>query len=220
MGIADELEKLEELHRKGTLSDEEFEKAKASVIDTTTKLSQSATTPKEADSSISKPTEIRAKASSLPKVKRFLKNLFILSILIGLAWFFLTRTVGKQSTEKMISSVVHTPITLVDEIENISASSWKAMPLNLSYSGTLNLTVEVVRGNPVDIVVIHSTELENYKNSNQFQHFPDFEASKTTSYKRSARLNEGIYYLIIRDNTLGILSTSSSDIKVIARLEP
>jgi len=217
MGIADELEKLEELHRKGTLSDEEFERAKASVLGTVSHSSQATKAAKETDSSLLKPTESRVKSSAPSK---FLRNLIILAIFVGIAWFFFTRTVGKQGTERMISTVVHTPITLIDEIENINASSWKAIPLNLTYSGSLNLSVEVIRGNPVDIVVIHSSEIENYKAGNQFRHFSSFEASKTKSYKRSGGLNEGIYYLVIRDNTLGILSSATSDIKITARLEP
>ena len=42
----------------------------------------------------------------------------------------------------------------------------------------------------------------------------------TLLYKRSGLLGEGVYYLVLRDASLGILSASSSDIKVSARLEP
>jgi hypothetical protein len=92
--------------------------------------------------------------------------------------------------------------------------------LSLTFSGTLNLSVDVVRGNPVDIFLIDQSEFENYQNHKQFNHYTNFTADKTKVYKRSARLAEGTYYLVLRDNTLGILSASSSDVKVMARLEP
>ncbi len=205
MGIADELAKLEEMHHKGTLSDAEFEKAKASIL---------GTSPKGTNSILPKLSETKS------KVRRYVKKLITIAVIVGIAWFLLTRMVGEHGAKQLVSTVAHTPITLINEVENLEASSWIALPLNLTYNGTVNVTLEVVRGNPIDIFVIPSSELENFKNSKQFRHFTDFMARKTKSYKRSSNLTAGVYYLVLRDSTLGILSSPSSDIKVMARLEP
>ena len=154
------------------------------------------------------------------KTGNLLRKIIIILVVCGIGWIVLTRLVGDNSAKRLVSAVAHTPITLKDDVENISASSWKGLPLTLTYTGTLNLTVDVVRGNPMDIFLINQSELENFQKHNKFSHFTNFMADKTKVYKRSARLAEGTYYLVLRDNTLGILSASSSDVKVTARLEP
>jgi len=50
--------------------------------------------------------------------------------------------------------------------------------------------------------------------------YTDFSASKTKTYRRSGQLNEGSYYLVLRDTSLGILSSSASDISVKVQLNP
>jgi hypothetical protein len=159
-------------------------------------------------------TESQQKKGSL------LKNVAIIAVTVFVVWIILTRMIGEHGTKRLVSAVAHTPITLKDEVENINATSWKALPLGLTYTGTLNLSVDVVRGNPIDIYVISSDDLEKIKNNQQFNHFTNFMATKTKVYKRSARLEKGNYYLVLRDDTLGILSASSSDVKVVAQLEP
>jgi hypothetical protein len=54
----------------------------------------------------------------------------------------------------------------------------------------------------------------------QFQQFSAFQAMEARAYQRSARLDRGTYYLVLRDRSLGILSARSSDISVMVRLEP
>ncbi len=154
------------------------------------------------------------------KKKNIFKTIAVIAVIFFVVWIILTRLIGEHGTKRLVSAVAHTPITLTDEVENISAASWKALPLGFTYSGTLSLTVDVVRGNPVDIYVISSDDLEKMKKKQQFNHFTNFMATKTKTYKRSARLGEGNYYLVLRDDTLGILSAASSDVKVVARLEP
>jgi hypothetical protein len=115
---------------------------------------------------------------------------------------------------------LHTPINLINDVQSLPASSWKALGLPLPYTGTLSVTVEVTKGNPVDVFVMDEANLQNLKNNVDFRHFVDFGAMESRTYKRSARMNQGVYYLVLRDKTLGILSARNSDVKVMARLEP
>jgi hypothetical protein len=122
----------------------------------------------------------------------------------------------------MIATAVHAPITLQDEVQNLPASSWKAVALNLPYSGTLNVNLEVVRGNPIDVFLTTTDQLETMKKEqwNQLKVYTDFNASKTKTYRRSGQLSQGSYYLVLRDTSLGILSMSASDISMKVQLNP
>jgi hypothetical protein len=51
-------------------------------------------------------------------------------------------------------------------------------------------------------------------NGNDYKHVPDFEATHTKAFARLAVLAEGSYYLILQDQTMGLLSEQSSDIKI------
>lgn len=63
-------------------------------------------------------------------------------------------------------------------------------------------------------------QIENFKAKKQFSHFKVFSAEKTKNYQRSDRLSAGEYVLALSDTTLGILSESSSDVKVTIKLAP
>lgn len=207
MGVANDLEKLEELRRKGALSNEEFERAKAKIFNTPTNAPQVLNEERQ-------PSRIKNLVVAVCIVA------ILGAILGGAAWFLFGRVVGVENAEKLLSKVTKTPITLIDEIENIRASHRSGLPITLPYTGTLDISVEIVNGNPLDIYVIEYSELEKFANSEKFQHYPDFQATKTKIYKRSASISEGVYYIMIRDTSLGFLSSSSTDYKITAKLKP
>jgi hypothetical protein len=200
MSLPEDLQGLQNLHEKGKLTDKEFTDAKAAVLK---KYEQ----PAPASRSLS--SLIRPRTAVL---------LTILLLLVGLIWY----NAGTKRTTQMIAAAVHAPLTLQDEIENLPAASWKALPLNLPYSGTLNVNLEVVRGNPIDVFLTTTDQLEAMKKEqwNQVRVYADFSASKTKTYRRSGQLSQGSYYLVLRDTSLGILSSSASDISVKVQLNP
>lgn len=119
------------------------------------------------------------------------------------------------------------PVALIDEVVNLNAHSAKKMPFNLAKPSSLTFLIDVTRGNPVYIDVIPAEELENYKKSlsdiaapASFRHFPELQAMKVKHYKRTVSLPTGSFFLIVRDNTMGILSLPSSDVKVSAVVSP
>jgi hypothetical protein len=63
-------------------------------------------------------------------------------------------------------------------------------------------------------------QINNLKMRQRFKVYTDFTASKTTTYKRSGRLMQGNYYLVLRDTSLGVSSARSSDVTVKVELNP
>jgi hypothetical protein len=111
---------------------------------------------------------------------------------------------------------------LKNEVQNLPASSWKGIALTVPYSGMVEVNLQVVSGNPIDVFLTTSDQLETMKKEqwSQVQAYPNFNAAKTKLYRRAVRLEQGSYYLVLRDTSLGILSASASDISVKVQLNP
>lgn len=217
MNITEELAKLEEMHRKGTLNDEEFRKAKEAVIG----KSSGVGTPPTAQQQASPGAEPAKKAGFLdPKanMKALIRIVILLAVLGGGVWFFVSRVAGPKAATDLVKSVAHAPMTLKDSVENIPASSWQGVPLQLPYSGTLSVSAEVVSGNKIDVLLADEANFEKYKGGDKNIRVYA-QSTKTANFSKSARLPKGVYYLILRDETLGVLSSKSSDVKVVAKLE-
>ena len=199
MGLAEDLKTLQELHDKGRLTEQEYADAKKATLN------------KEVT-----PTERRAPTSWL--TWRVKTALALLLLFVGSTWY----NVGTKNTTNMLATAVHAPITLKDEVQNLPASSTKSLGINVPYSGSVDITLEVVRGNPIDVFLTDADQLVAIQKSdwNNVKSYNDFNAEKTKTYRRTARLNEGGYYLVMRDTSLGILSSSASDVSVKVQLNP
>jgi hypothetical protein len=202
MGLTEDLKGLQDLHEKRKLSDEEFAQAKAAVL-----KQQGSPTPV---------STTRAVGRSIGS--RLIPLFVLLLLLVGFFWY----QRGTRATQQMIATAVHAPVTVKDEVENLPAHSWKAVALSLPYEGSLDVNLQVVQGNPLDVFVVASDQLDLLKNDHwgQVRTYTDFNAVKTKTYRRTSRLNQGDYYLVVKDNSLGILSQSASDISVKAQLNP
>jgi len=140
MGLADELKTLQELHEKGKLTDQEYGDAKAAVLKKQEPVSGSRRLGRFVGS-------------------RIIPLLVVLLVLLGYIWY----RAGTRTTTQMIATAVHAPVTLTDEVQNLPASSWKAVALNLPYSGTVEVSLQVVRGNPVDVFLTTPDQFETMK---------------------------------------------------------
>jgi hypothetical protein len=200
MGLADELKTLQELQEKGKLTDQEYADAKAATLKKYQEPSPGVV--------VRKPF-IGTPTAGL---------LIVLLVILAVVWYNL----GTKKTSQMIATAVHAPITVTDEVQNVPANSWKAVSFTLPYGGTLQIDLQVVRGNPIDVFVTASDQVDamNRGDWGNVQAFTEFNASKTKTYKRTAHLGEGSYYLVMRDTSLGILSSSASDISVKVQLNP
>jgi hypothetical protein len=199
MGLAEDLKALQELRAKGEMSESAYAAARDAAI-------SKQTTPSES----SKPTRVRGGV------------VVLLLVLVCLVWYFMRLNVGSKQTNNLIRTVVRAPITVKDSVENLPAASWKAVGLNLPYAGTVDISLGVVRGNPVDVFVAPADQLETIKQGqwSNVRVYNDFKALKAKTYRQSGRLEQGSYYLVIRDTSLGVLSSSASDVSVKVQLNP
>lgn len=157
---------------------------------------------------------------------RYLGRLLpILGVLL-IAWFVVrimneSHTTVRQATQA-VEAVVRAPISMKDEVINVRAASWQAVGLNLPYNGELDVDLSVVQGNPVDVFMTSSDQLDAMQHGQwaQVKVYQDFNATKTKTYRRKVQLNQGSYYLVLRDTSLGILSSRASDISVKVVLNP
>jgi len=157
---------------------------------------------------------------------RFLGRLLLILGVVVIVWFVFrilseSHTTVREATQA-VEAVVRAPITLKDEVENLPANSWKGVGLNLPYSGELDVDLTVVQGNPLDVFLTPSDQLGTVQQGqwNQVRAFQDFNATKTKTYRRKVQLNQGSYYLVLRDTSLGILSARASDVSVKIVLNP
>lgn len=199
MGLPDDLQALEDLHEKGKLTDQEFADAKAATL-----------------------RKYQGTSTARRSLFSIRPGFAVLGALLTGFLVWIWYNAGTRATTNMLATAVHAPITVEDAIENVPAASWKAVALNLPYSGTVGADVEVVRGNPIDVFLTTTDQLETMKRNqwNKVRVYTDFSASKTKTYRRSGQLGQGTYYLVLRDNSLGILSMSASDISVKVKLNP
>lgn len=197
MSLADDLKTLEDLHEKGKLTDQEFAEAKTATL------------------------RKQEPASANPKRSHaWVAILIVIPLLVFVAVFWYTPET--KNVTQVMAIGVHAPITVTDQVENVPASSWKAVGLNLPYSGTIDVNLQVVQGNPVDVFVVSPDQLDTMKREDwtNVRVYENFNATKTKTYRRSGQLNQGIYYLVLRDTSLGLLSARASDISVKAELKP
>jgi hypothetical protein len=156
------------------------------------------------------------------RIGRFLGISVLLLVLGFFAWIFIQQNAGTKATTRMIATAVRAPIEVKNEVENLRAASWKAIALNLPYTGTVNIDLSVANGNPVDVFLTTPDQLEAMQKEqwSSVLAYTDFNATGTKLYRRSGRLTEGNYFLVVRDRSLGILSASASDISVKVQLNP
>jgi len=195
MGLAEDLKALRELRDKGEMTESAYVAARDAALN-----------------------KIATPTVSHKRGRLVVPLLLILLLLLAAIWY----TAGSRNTTRLIATAVHAPITLEDEVQNLPAASWKAVPLNLPYAGTLNINLQVVRGNPVDVFLTTPDQADamNKGDWTNVKVYGDFSATKTQTYRRTGQLGQGNYYLVIRDTSLGILSSRASDVSVKVQLSP
>ena len=132
-----------------------------------------------------------------------------------------SHTTVRQATQA-VEGIVRVPVTLKDEVQNLRAANWQGIALNVPYNGELDVDLTVVQGNPIDVLLTDSDQLGAMQQGQwgQVKVYQDFNATKTRTYRRKVQLNQGSYYLVLRDTSLGFLSARASDISVKVILNP
>lgn len=165
------------------------------------------------------------KSTSQPQQETRSKShpiLWVALAVLGL-FLFVRYFAGSSASSRMVAAAVHTSITLRDETQNVAANHYLYIPVQPPYSGSLDVSLSVLRGNPLDVFLVNSSDMDALKRTNDWrviQGDVNFGATKTTTYHRTAPITQGSYFLILRDTSLGILSQSSSDVSVKMVLNP
>lgn len=144
----------------------------------------------------------------------------ILVCLAVVGWLAIRFLAGEKAANQTAAAIMQRPIEIKNSVENVKASSMKFHSFKLPYTGTLSIEATVLKGNNLDVYLVRPDQVENMKADKQFNHFNVFSAEKTKNLKREGRLDAGEYVLVFHDKTLGILSESTSDIKLVIGLAP
>jgi hypothetical protein len=159
MGLIQDLKSLEELHARGRLSDQEFAAAKAAAISKSGPAAAPAAAPAPAIAS-----ELVEKKPTRKGV--MLWRLIGVAVLLWLLWFYL----GKPSTTTM-KELANLPADIKSDSFGLSAASWRSTPITVPYSGSLTISVQVTRGNPVHIFLTNQEGVQNFKDTLRGTHF-------------------------------------------------
>jgi hypothetical protein len=163
------------------------------------------------------PARIQAPEPTPKRGRHTAIKVVVLIFLVGVLWF-IASMVAKPTD--LINLAAHLPIDLTNEVENVRANSWRAVGIQVPYTGSLTISAQVQRGNPMMMYLTDSDGFEKLKAGNRNKYLNNFYAPQASTFQHTGRVNQGAYYLVLRDSSLGILSSSSSDVTVKARIEP
>ena len=168
---------------------------------------------------------LRKKAFKIPRMKtpaiRTLKYVILAPLVLAAAfWFAIRMFAGEKVANQTAAAVFQRPIELQNVIRNLPAHSQQYLHLILPYTGFLSLEITVLKGNNIQVYLVNAEQLEKAKAGESFDHLINFVGKDIINYQREGRLRAGNYYVLIKDKTFGILSESSSDVRILATLSP
>jgi hypothetical protein len=143
----------------------------------------------------------------------------IVILLVGLGIFI---NIYDRASRGERVTLFHKPLTITDEVENIPATSWKALNYGFPSGGKLDITIRVVNGNPIDILLVNTDQLEaiNKGEWRNVRTYADFNVTNARTYHRTEFVRPGNYYLVLRDTSFGVQSAHASDVSVKTILTP
>jgi len=130
--------------------------------------------------------------------------------------------IAEKQRPQLPPAAQHLPLTLVDEVEHLTPLAWKAIPMALHNSGIIKIEIRVVRGNPIDAFLTTSDQLDipTKIEWNTLKAFRDISATGTRTFRWTGRLEKGGFYVVVRDMTVAVPTTPTSDISVKVLLDP
>ncbi len=147
------------------------------------------------------------------------RGLLVVPLVLLLSVCFAPR---RRETSQLLSAAQHRRIILVDDVEHLPPLASKAIPMTLPNAGIVNIEVRVVRGNSIDAFLTTPDQFENPKKVewNSLKIYRDIGTTGTKMFSWTGRLGQGGFYLVLRDMTVAIPTTPTSDISVKVLLDP
>jgi hypothetical protein len=197
MGLAEDLKALQELRVKGELSESAYTAARDAAL---------------------------AKQAPPAKAKLIIRKAtkIFLAVVILVAGFAIVMGIYDNARTGQIASVFRQPFTVTDEVQNVPAASWKALPYSFPTGGKVDITIRVLDGNPMDIFLTNADQLDAMKRAQwgNVRAYANFNATKTRTYHRTESVGPGSYCLVLRDTSLGVFSARTSHVSVKTILTP
>ena len=137
----------------------------------------------------------------------------------ALWWALPLALIAVVSVAWLSATFVHKPIDW-DKTVSVHAHSWYALTFQVPYDGALTISAAVQSGNPMMMYLTTHDGYQALAISGRNNPWEDFAAEQTLNFQHTGRVPRGTYYLVMRDNSLGILSRPSSDVAVKVHIEP
>jgi hypothetical protein len=118
------------------------------------------------------------------------------------------------------------PIELNDSQVSLPAHHWQRIAFSVPRAGILSVDVRVTKGNAVNVALIRASQLAGVEQANGSMDaakllgasLPAFKAAQTKVFNHADRIEKGDYLMVLQDPTLGILSSSKSEIGIYVEL--
>jgi hypothetical protein len=146
--------------------------------------------------------------------------IIVLFLILISIYCFIWYTGGADLANNTVATIIKQPIELTNETFNLKASSIVGKPIKLPYSGKLDVWVDVEDGNNIDIYLVDQGNIDNAIKDTVFHYLSNYIGRKTKTFHANDMVGQGLYYIVIKDETLGILSKSTSRITIKAMLNP
>ncbi|MEO8903612.1 MAG: hypothetical protein ABI627_18995 [Polyangiaceae bacterium] len=153
-------------------------------------------------------------------------GLILLTIVALAIFLWLRALMGESAVEGVVAAAIRAPIDVKNEIISVPAQHCRGVPIQLPYSGQMNLEVTVVKGEHVNVYVVNATDWSEFEKAEtsffggKFHHYPAFQATRASRSRTSGALAEGAYFVVLENPTFGLLVDPSFDVEVKARLQP
>jgi hypothetical protein len=114
----------------------------------------------------------------------------------------------------------HKPMDLGNKVVSVRAHSWYALTFEVPYDGSLTISATVQSGNPMMMYLTTHDGYQALEISGRNTPWEDFAAEHTLNFQHTGHVQRGTYYLVMRDDSLGILSRQASDVSVKLHISP
>jgi hypothetical protein len=146
----------------------------------------------------------------------------VLAVIFLVLILFVWTATGRREKPQSPNAPQYPPAILIDEVEHLPPLAWKAIPLSLPNPGIVNFEVQVVQGNPIDVFLTKSDQIDGVKKVEWggLKVYGDVSTTRTKTFRRAVRLAQGRFYLVLRDMTVATPSSPDSDVSVKVQLNP
>jgi hypothetical protein len=157
-------------------------------------------------------------ALEIPPNRRIGKTIRLVAMLLLIEIYWLMSSLAGKPAGLLAAT--HLPVNLTNEVDTVAVHGWRAIPIQIPYTGSLTIVAHVQRGNSMTMMLTDGNGLQKLKNHKWGSYLGEFYAPHAADFHHTGRVHQGAYYFVIRDKHAEIDSPASSYVSVEARIEP